>query len=257
MHASLFIGFLLFATKVLAGGYAGALERVWLFYDYQIDGPNDPAQQTLGRKCMSWDDAAKCRINTKTKQECIDPDPEETAKKVYAHFLAQKKHKVPDWPGYRIIDQDSDDYNQSIDRGEDVVEKAAKAGKSMGDNKKLFERFAQTTSQIKTARVGDHGPYLINAAEKRLKPLGIDVVKENVGSSGHNPADPSKTWETVDWKRTMAGAIAGGEYSEQEIMAITDKMREDFYSDDDRTPRDHRTVIQSYEIVENKVNGCI
>ncbi|KAL6689753.1 hypothetical protein J3F84DRAFT_391362 [Trichoderma pleuroticola] len=185
-----------------------------------------------------------------------DPDPEETAKKVYAHFLAQKKPKVPDWPGYRIIDQGPDDYNQSIDKVGDVVEKAAKAGKNTGDNKKLFERFAQTTAQIKTARVGDHGPYLIAAAENRLKPLGIDVVKERVGSSGHNPADPSKTWETVDWEQTMAGAIAGGEYSELEIMAITDKTREDFYSADD-TARDHRTVIQSYEIVENKVNGCI
>ncbi|UKZ68123.1 uncharacterized protein TrAtP1_009159 [Trichoderma atroviride] len=185
-----------------------------------------------------------------------DPDPEETAKKVYAHFLSQPKPKVPDWPGYRMIYQGNENYNASIDKVGKVVEKAAKAGKNTGDNKKLFQRFAQTTTQIKTARVGDHGPYLIDAAEKRLNPLGIDVVKDSVGSLGHNPADPSKAWQTVDWEQTMSGAIAGGEYSELEISVVTDHVREDFYSKE-KTARDHRVVMQSFEIAENKANGCI
>ncbi|KAL7783619.1 hypothetical protein V8C37DRAFT_396920 [Trichoderma ceciliae] len=72
MQARPFIGFLLLATKVLAGGFAGALDRVWLFYAYQMDELNDPAQRTLGRKCKSWDPSTKkCRINKNTKQEGV------------------------------------------------------------------------------------------------------------------------------------------------------------------------------------------
>ncbi|GAP90719.1 hypothetical protein SAMD00023353_5200500 [Rosellinia necatrix] len=55
----------LLTTKVLAGGYSGALEQVWLFYAYQIDGLNDPADRKLGWKCQTWDETTnpqKCKI---------------------------------------------------------------------------------------------------------------------------------------------------------------------------------------------------
>ncbi|KAM0510821.1 hypothetical protein ACHAPE_010504 [Trichoderma viride] len=287
MQASLFIGFVLLATKVLAGGFAGALERVWLFYAYQIDELNEPAQRTIGLNKKTgnewWIECPGSMPNRRCNfSELLNflggcdkkdlfvsdehgnpedikskyPDPEQTAKKVYAHFLAQAKPKVPDWQGYRMIYQGTENYNDNIEKIGGAVEKAAKAGGNTEDNIKLFQRFAQTTAQIKTARVGDHGPYLIDAAETRLKPLGIDVVKESVGSLGHNPADPSKVWKTVDWEQTMARAVAGGEYSELEISVVTDHMREDFYLEEQQA-REHRAVIQSFEIVENKANGCL
>lgn len=62
MQVKVFAGLFLLITSVLAGGYAGAIERVWLFYAYQIDGLNPQADQTIGYKCLSWDDKAqKCR----------------------------------------------------------------------------------------------------------------------------------------------------------------------------------------------------
>ncbi|KAH0498489.1 hypothetical protein TgHK011_005742 [Trichoderma gracile] len=264
----------LLIIKVLAGGFAGALDRVWLYYAYQIDGLNDPAQRTLGWKCRSWDDVAKkCRIHKRTKQEwwveckgsmhgrrcnfsellnflggssskdlfasdehgrlldsqTTNPDPEETAKRVYAYYLSQSKNRVFDWQGYRVIYQ--------------------------GDNKRLFDRFVETTAQIKAARVGDHGPYLVAAMEQRLNPRGFRIEKEKV-RLGHNPADPSQVWETVDWEHTMAGVRVGGEHSELETLLMMDEIREDFYSKDSDAQR-HRTVIQSFEMAELRVQRCI
>ncbi|CAM1508946.1 Fc.00g026850.m01.CDS01 [Cosmosporella sp. VM-42] len=297
MLPKLLIGSLLFVTKVLAGGYAGALERVWLFYAYQIDGLNDASARTLGWKCKSWDDAAKqCRVKKGKEQwvqckgslpgpdgkrctfsellNCLggaglkdklvadkdgnlldlgntNPDPEETAKRVYAHYLASPTGYVPDYQSHRILRTATGDYMDCINKVGDLVANAGAAGKNTGDNKKLFERFLETTTLIKTARVGDHGKWLIDAAEKDLNPQGIDVEKENVGS-GHNPADASKTWQTVDWEKTMSNR---GDRSELEMLLITGETREKFY-DNDKKASDHRVVMQSFEIVENKARGC-
>ena len=105
--------------------------------------------------------------------------------------------------------------------------------------------------QLMDMRVGDHGKWLNDAAEKDLNPQGIDVEKENVGP-GHNPADTSEPWQTVDWEKTMSNR---GGRSELEMLLITGKTREKFY-DTDKTASDHRVVIESFEIVENKARGC-
>ncbi|KAI1110527.1 hypothetical protein F5Y14DRAFT_360547 [Nemania sp. NC0429] len=288
------------ASRALAGGYSGALERVWLFYAYQIDELNDEADRTLGWKCTSWDPAAgQCRKDgngkekwvqckgilqpgsrctfsqllnflggvspkdqlmansegTTLPQDAKDPDPEETAKKVYAHFAAATKGKVPDWQPYRILRNGNSDYASSINKVADQVAKAAADGRNTGAARTLFERFAETTTQIKTARVGDHGPFLIDATEKKLNPQGITVVQETVGS-GQNPVDPSKSWKTVDWEKTMSGAVASKKFSEAEILKITTTTREEFYNGDP-TAQDHRVVITSFDIAETRAKGCV
>ena len=115
---------------------------------------------------------------------------------MYAHFLAAPKPKVPDYQPYRILYRATSDYVGCINKVGNIVVKAGADGKDTGDNKKFFERFVGTTKQIETARVGDHGPWLINAAEKELNPQGINVKTESVGP-GHNPGDPSQSWKTV------------------------------------------------------------
>ncbi|KAF2966458.1 hypothetical protein GQX73_g7082 [Xylaria multiplex] len=293
------VSFLLAVTKVLAGGYAGALDRVWLFYAYQIDGLNDPADRTLGWKCLSWDDREnKCRTSKKgvngwvmcqgtmqpgrrctfsellnfiggadRKEDLLadssgkplpltdtNPDPEQTAKNVYAHFERQPRAKVPDWPGYRIIHKGDEDYMRSIIRVTDLVKKAADDGKNTDANKQLFQRFADTTMQIKTARVGDHGPYLISATENALRERGIHVEKESVGS-GHSPIDPMRTWETVDWEKTMSQAVSSGSFSNDDVKKIMSEVRTEFYKDD--TASAHRAVIRAFETSESKAKGCL
>ncbi|KAI0400699.1 hypothetical protein F4802DRAFT_471745 [Xylaria palmicola] len=56
----------LLLTNVLAGGYSGALERVWYWYAYQIDGLNDPADRKLGWECKSWNETTR-------PQKCNNP----------------------------------------------------------------------------------------------------------------------------------------------------------------------------------------
>jgi hypothetical protein len=41
-------------ATVFAGGYQGCLERVLLFYAYQIDQLNPLEEQTLGWRCRRW-----------------------------------------------------------------------------------------------------------------------------------------------------------------------------------------------------------
>ncbi|KAI1154609.1 hypothetical protein F4825DRAFT_411117 [Nemania diffusa] len=295
------ISLFLFVTKVLAGGYAGALERVWLFYAYQIDGLNDPADQTLGWKCTSWDPAkSRCRTDSKGREQwvkCVgtlpgkrctfsqllnhigfagrsdplvadssgnalpltdtNPDPEETAKKVYAHFLAQRPN-VPDYRGYRIILNSDDHYVRNIRRVAKVVVAANASGKNNADTKWLFERFAETTTAIKTARVGDHGPYLISDVKTQLNTMGhpeITVETQSVGS-GHNPIDSTKVWTTVDWEKTASNAAASKSFSSKwQVRKVLADVKTAVYRD--QKANDHRVVIKSFRSVETKANGCI
>ncbi|UKZ82481.1 hypothetical protein TrVFT333_010270 [Trichoderma virens FT-333] len=260
MKATFLAGCLLLVTKVIAGGYAGALDRVWLYYAYLIDGLNDKDKQTIGWKCRKWDDIAeKCKLHSKTGQEwweqCVgklperrctfsqfhnfvggtvatdqlladkdgnllpltatDFDPEMTAKNVYNHFMA-KQGSLKDWPGYKAVYHGIDEYVDTIDRITKVVEKAAAEGKATTDEtKKYFQRFAETTAQIKTARIGDHGPFLITKANDVLPKKGVTVETEKVGT-GSNPMDPNDPWETVDWEKTAKG---GGQ---RKVYPITD-----------------------------------
>ncbi|RFU78377.1 hypothetical protein TARUN_3899 [Trichoderma arundinaceum] len=75
MRTQFFIYCAFLVPAVWAGGYQGALERVWDFYAYQIDGLNDAKDRILGFSCKKWDSATKkCAINPETKvdewEEC-------------------------------------------------------------------------------------------------------------------------------------------------------------------------------------------
>ncbi|KAI1196777.1 hypothetical protein F5X97DRAFT_202867 [Nemania serpens] len=294
--------FFFLVANVLAGGYAGALERVWLFYAYQIDGLNDPADQTLGWKCLSWDEPQnQCRPSRKGRNgwtkcvgtgpgkrctfsqllnfvggadrrdafmadsngnllplEDLNPDPEETAKNVYAHFKAQKKSGIPDWQGRRIILNGDDNYVRSIRRISAVVTKAANDGKNTGANKQVFEMFAETTTQIKTARVGDHGRHLVPNLRDYLNRLNyrdITVETESV-EPGHSPVDPTIKWETVNWER-MASKIVTSPLFDNKWQALKtlSYIKSDIYTD--TSANNHRVAIKAFKTAETKAKGCI
>lgn len=293
MKLLLSILFLPIAT-VLAGGYAGALERVWLFYAYQIDGLNDESSRTMGWKCTSWDDKKlECRtkkgkvqwvkcVGTLPDRRCTfsqflnhvggctnkdqlvadkdgnlldlkdtNPDPEQTAKNVYEH-LVKTKGRVGDYQTYRVLKTGTGDYVAGINDIGAVVEKALADGKKTSENEFMFKRFSECTSLIKDARVGDHGKYLIEGAEEKLKAYDITVKTEKVGS-GHNPIDSSDKWETVDWEETMLDAVKGGK-SMSDVEEIVNEVKKKFY--EDTTAEEHRVVIESYSNIEAKMSGC-
>ncbi|KAI0508949.1 hypothetical protein F5B22DRAFT_638338 [Xylaria bambusicola] len=302
MQTKLFVALLFFlVTKVLAGGYQGALERVWLFYAYQIDGLNEPSDQTLGWKCLKWDTVKEeCKSSKKGSNGWVmckgtapgkrctfseltnflggtgrtetfmadskgntlpltdtHPDPEETAKRVLTHYLATPKGNVQDWAGYKFILAGKDNYVNSLRKVASVVTKAGSEGKNTGTNKAFFEMFAATTTQIKNARIGDTGPYLIARAEDKLHPRGITVYTESI-SPGHSPADPTRIWKTVDWEKTMSQAVASGKFTKGQIMQITAQVRSDYYKDTtDTRANEHRVVIKAFKTAETKAKGCL
>jgi hypothetical protein len=51
MRVSVLLKLVLFVTTVWAGGYQGVLERIMLYYAYEIDALNDPADQSIGWAC--------------------------------------------------------------------------------------------------------------------------------------------------------------------------------------------------------------
>ncbi|KAF7553009.1 hypothetical protein G7Z17_g3939 [Cylindrodendrum hubeiense] len=296
MQLGLLISILLLPiVTVFAGGYAGAMERVWLYYAYQIDQLNDEADRTLGFKCKSWDPVGlKCRANKKgvvqwqeckgvlPKRKCnfsdllntlggvspkdnlaadkngnllsnqeTNPDPEETAKNVWNHYQKSKTPNVPDYKSYKYINDGGDDYVKGITQIGDVVAKVVTDGKKTSDNEWLFDRFNQCTEQIRLARVGDHGPYLIAEAKDKL-PSDITVKTEPVGP-GQNPLDPTRKWETVDWETTMSDAVSS-KYEMAKLEKIMQDVKDKFYRED--SPRKHKIVIQAYASVDAKVKGC-
>ncbi|KAF3054754.1 hypothetical protein CFAM422_013263 [Trichoderma lentiforme] len=324
MQVKILAGFFLLIASVLAGGYAGALERVWLFYAYQIDGLNDKSLQTLGYRCLKWDHAQKkcvkkgkndlwkaCEGKIGPDKRCsmtallnhlgrvgpndqlvadsagkplpldtADPDPQKTAENLYKHYSdpAFKYPGVKDYEPYRVLKDGTEDYVSAIEKISDVVAKtsvevrlkAALAGKPLEDaTKKLFSRFEETNRLIKTARIGDHGPYLIAAAENYLKPHGIDVQIE-ILDPPVNPVDGTKNWKTVDWEKTIDMAVEAGKGTREQMEKLMDDAKKDFYDApvDGRTETEqekkarekalkHRTVITAFTNAHNKAVGCI
>ncbi|KAL6826959.1 hypothetical protein J3E69DRAFT_380276 [Trichoderma sp. SZMC 28015] len=325
MQVKILAGFFLLITSVLAGGYGGALERVWLFYAYQIDGLNDKSIQTLGYYCVKYDRAQqKClkqgkhdlwkackgrigpgkrcnmnallnqlgRVGTNDQlvadsagkplpQDTTDPDPQKTAENFYKYQENPAVFKSPgvkNWAPYQILKDGTADYMSSIEKISDVVAKtsaevrlkAALAGKPLDDaTEKLFSRFEETTRLIKTARIGDHGPYLIAAAEKYLKPRGIDVKRE-ILDPPVNPVDSTRNWETVDWEKTIAAAVEAGKGTREQMEKLMDDAKKSFYdapanghTETEQQKRDrekaveHRAAITAFTNAHNKAAGCI
>lgn len=63
---TLWIVFMLFVNGAWAGGYAGALERLWLYYAYEIDGLKPVEEQTLGFACRKKNGRSGWDFNSKT-----------------------------------------------------------------------------------------------------------------------------------------------------------------------------------------------
>ncbi|KAI0190107.1 hypothetical protein F4808DRAFT_453918 [Astrocystis sublimbata] len=275
MHTKPFIVLLLFLVT----------KSVWLFYAYQIDGLNGPAQQTLGWKCISWDDKTmKCNPGKKGRSgwtiqltnflggtdrndalmvdskgntlplTATNPDPEETAKRVLNHYLESPRGSLPDYQGFKFVLHGDEFYVRNIRKIANVVAKSGSEGKNIGDHKVLFEGFATATTQIKNARIGDHSPFILKGAEERLNPRGITVHTESIGP-GHSPADPKRIWKTVDWEKTMSEAVASGKFTKGQIMQVTADVRYEYYKDFDA--RRHRAVIKAFSASERKAKGCL
>ncbi|KAL3952699.1 hypothetical protein ACCO45_012642 [Purpureocillium lilacinum] len=289
MQVSLGLAVAYLATSVYAGGYQGCLERVLLYYAYQIDGLNPPADQTLGFRCKRWDSKAGCVNNVwepctskankggrctfnelmyhmgkvgpgdklvgppGANQNTISPNIEETAKLVYAHHTTPPNKKVPNFPPYKAMKNADNDFIKYNEKLGTVVNDARRAH-GTASNKHLWDGFDATLDKIHTARTGDHGPFLIRAAQEKLgKNLGFDIKLRQLGI---NPISvPPAQWETVDWAATSQAAKAKG-------IPDVDKKIRDFRYDWYKGPKkvqaaaDHYAVFKSYKRLNDQRLSC-
>ena len=264
-------------ADVFAGGYQGCLERVMLFYAYQIDELNDPKERSLGYKCDFWDAKAKkcmgkwveckgrsggrCNFNelmasvgkSRPSDELVDgpdqntktPDVEGTAIKLYNKYTGGGGgNKVANYPPHRVMKGGTDKFLPYIQRLGGIVNEAA--AKKDDNNKALFEGFDDAVSKLNIARAGDHGPHLVSAARNDLGSK-MDIVVENLGK---NPAT-GQIWETVNWEATEDGA---GKKGVEDHTGEIERFKARFYSRN--SAREHLEVMRAFEIVGNEAKTC-
>lgn len=226
MRTSFLLTLAYLALNVCAGGYQGCLERVLLFYAYEIDGLNDPNDRKLGFKCKDWNIAAnecidddweecrgaagkRCNFNelmahiggSTTKDELVGPpgadqktktpDVEETAKVLYKHYMEtasreNRKLEVPNFKAYDCMKGAGRDFYKYTQELGQVVNKAWKY--RTNDNAYLWNGFDETMDKLDVARAGDHGPWVIEAFKKQFKNTeGMVIVTKPVRVNVENP----------------------------------------------------------------------
>ncbi|KAF7128463.1 hypothetical protein CNMCM5793_003193 [Aspergillus hiratsukae] len=260
--------------------------RLLLFYAYQINGLNDPKDQTLGFKCKNWDNKAqncvndeweackgkgggRCNFNelmatlgfsrTNDKlvgppgadQNTATPDIEETAKRVCMHYTTPPNKKVKDFPPWKAMKGATDDFPDYTLKVGRVANDAWRH--KTDENKHLWDGFDDTLDKVNIARAGDHGKFLISAAEDKLgKPNGMDIKRVKLGV---NPLD-GKPWETVDWKAT---ADACKSKPIKDCDRLIRDFRNDWYTNEktrDKRARDHYVLFKSYKRIGDQARSC-
>ncbi|KAL6415838.1 hypothetical protein AUP68_00041 [Ilyonectria robusta] len=278
MRTSFFLALAFIITRVWAGGYQGALERLMLFYAFEIDELNDPAQRTIGFTCVRWRNGecendiwrecrpkpitgrSRCNFNDlqvflgkldTDKPELVHgadqntktPDIVETAKNVYEQYVVKQEKPVYNFPTYKAVKGADGNFNKYIKHLAQTV--AQTSSRQTAANKVLFDNFKTSLNQVKIVRAGDHGAHLIDAAEKELGiPNDMEIKKEALGI---NPID-GNTMYTLDWKATILAAEANG--IENASKMVKDWQKKWYGSTTaGRTSigQEHSSVIRSYK----------
>ncbi|KAL6850822.1 hypothetical protein ACO1O0_007948 [Amphichorda felina] len=313
MRWSLILTGVYLATTVIAGGYQGALERVLLYYAYQIDGLNSPDVRQLGFRCRSWQNG-ECRDNNWDEYRCRALDdagkqggkrcnfwelmtnlgetsggnnanlmmPEGTdvnaktlpiEKSAVSYYMYTREHmpyhneetgqlekgRVGDYNPYRFLKYGGTDYNDYLDKLGDTVKNTAKSKKN-DSNKWMFEQFESTVKQIRAARIGDNGRFVVEAYKNDNKMDNKYMVTENPGT---NPATKDE-YKNLDWFENHKGTWiefdwAGTQYemTKNGVKDAGTKMNDfqtNYYSS--QSAQDHLAVMNDFEQMESKVKGC-
>ncbi|KAM5445397.1 hypothetical protein MaudCBS49596_007540 [Microsporum audouinii] len=246
------------AASVIAEGYQGCLERVMLFYAYQIDELNDPKDRTLGFACKKWDDSAKICTNNDWKeckgkgggrcnfnelmaslgrarpndklvgppgsnQATTSPDIDETAKVLNQHYITNVG-KVPNYPAYKVLKDSDGNYNRLLEHLGNVVNNAA------------GHKTAETPHHSRESSAGAEDGH----------------CAENLGS---NPAKPSEIWETVDWAATEEKAEKDGVADYKKHI---DDFKNDFYDPEKggKLANEHKVVMDSFKRISDTRRSC-
>ncbi|KAH6974137.1 hypothetical protein BKA56DRAFT_634142 [Ilyonectria sp. MPI-CAGE-AT-0026] len=280
MRTSFFLTLAFIITRVWAGGYQGALERLMLYYAFEIDELNDPAQRTIGVGCVrdNWRECrpkpitgrSRCNFNDLmvhlgkldtdspklvhgADQNTKTPDITETAKNVYEQFVVKQGKSVPNFQAFKAMKGLDGNFNEFIKRLAQTVAQAS--SRQTAANKVLFDNFKTSLNQVKIVRAGDHGAHLIDAAEKELGiPNGMEIKKEALGI---NPVD-GNTMYTLDWKATILAAEANGiENASKMVKDWQKKWYGPLATGAASKGQEHSSVIRSYKGAQKIMStGC-
>jgi hypothetical protein len=278
---------------VFAGGYQGALERVLLYYAYQIDGLNSADVQRLGWKCMKWSTAERDCMDWRRYENCdsgpggrcnfnqfvrnmgygyegsrnivpgSDPnartlDIDRAAANYYHEVVTNTNHhKVMNYAPNRVMKFTTLEYQPFLDELGDLVQHTANSKKTK-TNAWMFDEFTKTVQKINEARAGDHGPYAIREAKAKLGAQW--VVTRNVGL---NPA-LNPDFADVAWQESAKEV-----WSEVNWVDTQNKMEKAGIKDAAQkittarnaiygptVAREHLEVMERFREIERKVTSC-
>lgn len=174
-------------------------------------------------------------------------DGERTAVRCYEIYKSRQTNPHNFAP-YKAMKGNTWEYNDYIQKLSNKVNDAYRKKQNDG-NRHLWEDFDSTRERIDVARAGDHGPYLIAAAQKNLG--GINSIY--VQSLGNHPAEPEVHWTTVNWAETADRARAIG------VDDVHGRIRDflnGFYREDSDAARQHLQVFRSYKRVHDRTVSC-
>ncbi|KAL2194362.1 hypothetical protein P885DRAFT_63154 [Corynascus similis CBS 632.67] len=282
----------LFITAVWAGGYQNCLERVWLYQAYLIDQYNPEAQRQIGYRCSNWRhdscicDWVPCRGREGRAQCNFDDfqvflgnlrpgmhghpqtvnktdgslDVVETVKRCL--WTWRDHNAAPyNFRGYKAVKHGINDHNDFIYRiGQITNDNYNNPDIRESVGIQAFRNVDDTLSKITTARVADHGRYLIPAARNALP--GIIIVEKDSGANSYYrdgwvpPAsvepDPPR-WKTVDWENTI-----NNPYNPLDTRTRIGNWLYSYYRGPhpNRRAKDHWQVLRSYKNLHDRTNRC-
>jgi hypothetical protein len=288
----LLLDFYLF-TAVWAGGFAGALERVWLFQAYQIDALNPPDRQTVGFKCRHWEEeklmgmviSRYCEDGNSGYQACRPPRGANrrcTYAELMYHLGKAPSASLDGWSvtdpatGRLDIQQTAiatyNKYMTNRDTIPDFPPHSAMKG-DVYEYNDYIRRLNKVVTDAYVMHKTDANVHLwddfdatrdqINTARTAShgKPWLIDAARASTHLAGMTVVtqnigtDPitGNAWETVDWAQTAKQARDDG------ITDVGKKIKDfraEFYNAPSGSPREHLMVIKSYKRAKDAANRC-
>ena len=159
---------------------------------------------------------------------------------------------------YRIMRYGGTDYNEHLDSLGNIVRNTA--AKKNDGNKWMWEQFESTLGQLRAARIGDNGRYVVDAYKNDPQLDNKYITTENPGT---NPATKSE-YKNIDWYDNHKGEWTDLNWAETEenmhkggVKDASDKMsnfRNSYFSS--QSARDHQAVMNDFQAMETKVKGC-
>ncbi|KAL5372544.1 hypothetical protein DPSP01_013412 [Paraphaeosphaeria sporulosa] len=119
----------------------------------------------------------------------------------------------------------------------------------------LYSDLDYTQDRITEARAGDHGPYLIAEARKKIEPKGLIVEVQRL-NGGVNPAQAINpgldNWETVDWAKTIKQRPST--MTIEAASKIVNDFTKVYYGGN--KAKQHLTVIRTNKYAVGQIHNC-